>query len=727
MTLSVIIPVYNEAATVKQIIKRTETALKKLKSTKTITDWEIIIVDDGSSDKTVDHLTNIKSTRVKIFRHPVNQGKGAALRTGFAQATGEIFLTQDADLEYHPDYYNLLLAPILSQQTQVVYGSRLGHVPLNWRNLKSIPLPLHFVSNKFLSWLTRVLYGQPITDMETGYKVFTRSVYQALNLKSKGFEIEVELTAKIIKAGYEIKEVPITTEPRNYSQGKKITFTDGVLAIWNLFYFAYSKYWLAVAGIILLSCLTRFWNFTNRYGLWNDQARDVLVARVALEQFNLPLIGSFSSGGPFTFGPVWYHLAMLAELLPGSSLNYWLVSGLLSVLMVILLMRIAYLLLGKFGTLAVGLLAAISPAAIGSALASTQHSLVPVTVSIMLWGLVENQFSPRNYWLLVAGLGLGLSLSAHYQSLYILPIVVVWFLVSKLSPSKIIIFGLAAALPLVPMLIFDLEHQWWNLTELVDYYRFGQHRVYVPNRWLSYVFDFWPRFWSYVTGGWSWLGLLVGISLTLLVGREILTRQMKKSWVSLVLGFGLMFIWFRYFKAERSYGYVAFAIPFVLLFSSYLTARLYSRDKLLGIASLMILALGTFHFHTNTALVNNSHSTISQMRQVLVERYPQEQFVVYDFGNHTPGCSMPVSLFLSDWNLSQDVGRSIGVCRADGCTGNYPVIVSGVTGDFECQLVDLSAASTERLEKETWKLASPREVHRATIEWWKTEPKLNSN
>lgn len=229
MRLSIVLPVYNEVKTIKEIIKRVEDASLNL-------DKEIIIVDDFSVDGTRQILNDLKAKGYRVIFHENNKGKGAALRTGFKEATGDIILIQDADLEYDPSEYPLLLEPILSGQARVVYGSRfardegLAQVVRQHKNLYSWHF-FYYLGNRFLSLVTALLYGVPITDMETGYKVFKADVIKGLTLTANRFEFEPEVTAKILKKGIKIYEVPISYHGREYSEGKKITWRDGLTAI----------------------------------------------------------------------------------------------------------------------------------------------------------------------------------------------------------------------------------------------------------------------------------------------------------------------------------------------------------------------------------------------------------------------------------------------------------------------------------------------------------------
>ena len=216
--LSVVMPVFNERTTVEEIIRRVLAVTMRL---------ELIVVDDGSTDGTSAILDDLQRALGFTLLRQANTGKGAALRRGFAAVTGDLVVIQDADLEYSPEEYPQLIDLICSGHADVVYGSRfLGR--------HRVFLFTHYLGNRLVTFATNVLYNTMLTDMETCYKAMRVDVLRSLNLRSNGFGIEPEITAKIFKQGYRVYEVPITYAGRGYDEGKKITWTAGLVALWVL-------------------------------------------------------------------------------------------------------------------------------------------------------------------------------------------------------------------------------------------------------------------------------------------------------------------------------------------------------------------------------------------------------------------------------------------------------------------------------------------------------------
>ncbi len=233
--LSIIMPVYNEEKTLVLI-------LKKVFKIDYLIPFELVIVNDGSKDRTSNILRYYKNkNNIKIINHQTNKGKGAAVITGIKHSKGNIIIIQDADLEYDPSDIPKLLNLILKGDSDVVYGSRFLNKKYSVFGKHHVILPSHVFGNKFLSFVTNMLYGSNITDMETCYKMFRKEVVNHIKLNARGFDIEPEITAKILKKGYKIKEVNINHNPRSFSEGKKITKLDGFKALITLLKYRFSN------------------------------------------------------------------------------------------------------------------------------------------------------------------------------------------------------------------------------------------------------------------------------------------------------------------------------------------------------------------------------------------------------------------------------------------------------------------------------------------------------
>jgi len=238
MKLSIVIPVFNEEKTIEEVVRQVhDVSIPHVSK-------QIIVVNDASIDKTSIVLQKIKNKYkdIVILTHETNKGKGAALQTGFEKVSGEYVVIQDADLEYDPQFLIGLMEPIVKKEAEVVYGTRLKRLP-HIHNEESKPrFLLHYFGNRMLSLMTSILYWQWITDMETCYKIFPSVFLRNITLSGNGFDFEPEVTAKLIKKGYKIIELPITTKPRGYQEGKKLqTFPEGARAVWALIKYRFTN------------------------------------------------------------------------------------------------------------------------------------------------------------------------------------------------------------------------------------------------------------------------------------------------------------------------------------------------------------------------------------------------------------------------------------------------------------------------------------------------------
>jgi glycosyltransferase involved in cell wall biosynthesis len=225
--LSIVVPVYNEGQMITEVIARIKASIARQKL-----DAEIIVVNDGSRDNSAEIIKTI--TGIIFVNKEKNGGKGSAVKAGFEIARGDILLIQDADLEYNPDDYSAVIAPILKGEAEVTLGSRfLKEKPVFWGKRKS-PYFVHYIGNRLIIWLTNLLYWNNATDYEGCYKAFTAQVIRSIPIHSNGFEYDNELICKILRKGHKIQEVPIEYHPRSYEGGKKITWRHGIHMLWTI-------------------------------------------------------------------------------------------------------------------------------------------------------------------------------------------------------------------------------------------------------------------------------------------------------------------------------------------------------------------------------------------------------------------------------------------------------------------------------------------------------------
>jgi glycosyltransferase involved in cell wall biosynthesis len=227
MKLSIIIPVYNESSTINELLNK----INKVNLGKT--EKEIIIVDDNSTDGSKELIGKLEGKYIKIFQ-PKNMGKGAALKTGIRNATGDFVIFQDSDLEYDPNDYLKLISPLLQGDASITFGTRFVGKKFILFGKKRTIHTTHWIGNKFLTFWFNLLYGTKLTDVEPCYKMFRKEVLGQIRVKTNRFEYDIELMCKLIKKGYKIKQIPISYNPRKFEDGKKINWRDGIIAAWTM-------------------------------------------------------------------------------------------------------------------------------------------------------------------------------------------------------------------------------------------------------------------------------------------------------------------------------------------------------------------------------------------------------------------------------------------------------------------------------------------------------------
>lgn len=483
------------------------------------------------------------------------------------------------------------------------------------------------------------------------------------------------------------------------------------------------KYWypICVGLIILLAIFLRFYNYTNRFALAGDQARDALVAREAYKHFTFPPLGPFSSAGNFTTGFVWYAWLILSTaVFPGGLLTPWVILSITYVGIVILMMVIGHKLYGRPLSLIAGLFTAISPAQIIQSLNITNPSLVAVFSVLSLFYMVQYIDYGRSMYIFLLGISIGLAINAHFQALYlaiVIPIVLI------LRKDKIKAYAIAFAgmlLPFIPYLLIDSRIGFYNLRGIIDYALYGQNKIYVPNRWLTYAFGFLPDLWGQVIGGSTFIGYIV---LTLIVVTVIIAsirKKLPRSLMAIIISTFLMMALLRYYKGERYFGYFVFIHPFILILESWASYQCLKFNKYIGALLIGLIFAGSMYtnYKNNVNAINITYDQSKYWTDVLTRKYQGKKFDVYTVGNPPNGKAISLVLYLDSVDKIDDNGYKIGFGETPKYESKYYSLIKENTNGYD--LWDIESTSSAELKRVGWYNINPSYMYETTTQWYKT-------
>ncbi len=498
----------------------------------------------------------------------------------------------------------------------------------------------------------------------------------------------------------------------------------------------HNKFPVLLISLLLISTLLRFNHFSTHWGLGNDDARDLSIAKEALKRKELPLIGSFSSAGPFVFGPIFYWIIMLSLILfPFTFTAPWILTGIFGILTVLILTYCGKILGGNRLAALTGIYAATSPQLIIRSLALGQHSYVAFAASLLLLSTILLWKRQRSIYAFSMGASIGIAISMHYQALNLLLFLPVSFLIPQTSLRKKLFFSLAQFLglliPSLPLIIWDYPQHFANLRNILDYFLIGQYRFYVPNSWKLFLFQTFPAYWSFVIGGQKVLGFLLMIVSALTLSWYFFRRQLPTLITIFSALFFTLFIINRYYKGERSEGYLLYFLPLILLLTTYslylLINSSFKNRKLQIISRLAAILLSVSILIGNTMaylsyLSYKSPATAFQQEvKVLIKKYPHTKFSVYDYKGHYSYHSQPLSLLLEKEGKISKEGLAIGFSCNLKCGQPYPEIAT-LNG---LPLLDLSSVKNISQNKE-WINVNQSNMYDDLIGWSKKH-ELKSN
>ena len=464
--------------------------------------------------------------------------------------------------------------------------------------------------------------------------------------------------------------------------------------------------------IILVAVFFRFYNTPNRYGFDYDPTRDALVIEYGAKTLQFSMIGPPSGIGPFAFGPWYYYQLIIFKILFPFEYSPWIYIGIASTMSVFMMYKIGILLEGKGFGLLVASLAAMSPAETGQIRALSNPTLTSLYAALVIWMFVK--FIKENPSLLSAllwGLILGIGINNHYQLLGLLPLPIIVFIFKKEKRwVRIIAFIIGLFVAFLPMLIFNVLHDWSTVKGIIFYITQGSKSIYIPNRWLFYIRDFWQMFSYYVLGISSKVGLPIIIYIGLGFLYLFLKRKISNVFIFLIITFGINFLVLRSFPGQREYYYLLYLHPFIFLFFSLIIWHTFSfrLGKYIGYIILLTVFVGMILQSVERLATRDDQLQFKKEAQAIVKNYSNKKFVVYECSSSQRNRVRGVVFFLNAENKISEDGVKI-IFPNDKCL--FPENSSSPTIYLQgVDAINISFASESLLLGYGWKKVTPKTV-----------------
>jgi len=473
-------------------------------------------------------------------------------------------------------------------------------------------------------------------------------------------------------------------------------------------------------GILLLGAFLRFYNYPYRYSLGEETIRDAVIGIEGARQLQFPLTGSFSSLGPFTFGPWYAYQLIIFYLLIPFVYSPWIYLSIISVVYIFIMYKIGKILSGKIFALVLAFLAAISPAQIISATHLTSHNNTNLFAVLSIWiFLILLTKNKSKWWSFLLGFIIGIGMNLHFQmsGLLILPLTL---LIYKRKLLNFVCSGLGVIVSFIPMIIFEMNNHWFTTRNIFFYLTEGKNAIYVPNRWLFYVRDFWPSFYPHALGVPVWFGgiiiILFIVSLIWLGWKKKLSRNL----IILISAFLFNFILLRYYWGPRFFGYLNFLRPFVFIFTAFAIINLKYKKAYIGFVLIPLIVFFSYP-RTMSELKKDPYSMwiYSGVRE-LEKKYPNNKFSLYTcstkYNSFYNGSAFSTLLLLEMKNKHDDKGIKIGLkekCQLPSKTKKeqYPMLSS-------IGILDFSSASNSAILEAGWKPLTFSRMYNEYARWW---------
>ncbi len=485
-----------------------------------------------------------------------------------------------------------------------------------------------------------------------------------------------------------------------------------------------------LVAIVALAAFIRLVNFDQRYPLGSDMARDMLVARHAVQTGQLPLVGPFSSAGPFVFSPNWYYFLMIpAFLFPGWFYAPWVIMFLISLAFVTVMFFVGKLVAGNRLGLILALLVAVSPQAVRFSLYLLIHGLVEIGAGLSVLGFVGYLKTGKFSFAFLAGLGAGWAISMHYSAINLLFFLPLMVLLGRRNFRQIIKAALLTTIglliPLIPMLYWDHLRSFKNLTEILYYFRVGQYRVWVSNRWLIYLGNFWPSFLGTLVGGNSFLGAFLGIVSVIITGIMMYKRKITLVMCGVLVIFLLQLVLLRYYRGEKFDGYLGYWHPTVFLVVGWSMFQISKIRRGVFFLLMIVIIAASLVATAKAVFINNEVRNLQLLVKKLQRQYPSQKFSVYSKSLRASNCSYTLSYLIEMAGLESDTGQPVGVLLGE--SKEWGVVPAAEIGKAEfsndsCSLVYLGdKIKPELIKQNDWYNFTKGAVYADTQDWWRKE------
>jgi hypothetical protein len=464
--------------------------------------------------------------------------------------------------------------------------------------------------------------------------------------------------------------------------------------------------------VILVAIFFRFYNTPGRYGFDYDPTRDALIVDYASKTLQFPLIGPPSGIGPFNFGPWYYYQLILFKIIFPVDYAPWIYIGIASTIVVFVMYKIGVLLKDKTLGLLLATLTALSPAETGQIRALSNPTLIPLYTILTIWMFIKFIKENSSSWMIFLwGLVLGIGINNHYQMLGLMPLPTIFFIYKKDKRwIKILAFTAGMFISFMPLIVFNFLHGWSTVKGLIFYITQGAGGIYIPNRWLFYVRDFWPVFLSYILGLPSKLGIYISIFIGLATFYLLIKRKISIIYIFLIITFGINFLVLRIFPGQREYYYLLYLHPFILIFFSLIILNMlhFKWGKYIVSIILLVVMVGMVSQSIERLKTSTDQAQFKKDAQEIINNFSDKKFTLYECPNNQKNRTRGVIFFLNTYNKVSENGIKLAYPN-EKCP--FPV------GDklsiqylHTVNVVNISYASEKLLFEYGWRKITPKTV-----------------